>query len=92
MITYNNVKASKLKTKTYHYYHAFTDNKDVNFNVVNQEGGEALRLAKEKIKEWKSSGETRLRIYEVIEIESHIDDSIDLVKEDCVFSEGEYPY
>ena len=92
MITFNNVKQSQLKSKTYHYYHAFTDNKDVNFNVVNEEGGEAFELAKQKIKEWEKLGETRLRIYEVIEMENPSDGEIDLVEETCVFMKGDYPH
>lgn len=61
-------------------YHAFTDEKD--------EYTATLEQAKSIINEWRDEGYVNLRIYELTS-----DDTLDdEVNEDCIFSEGNYPW
>ena len=60
-------------------YHAFTDERD--------EYRETYELAMEDIEYWRDEGYGNFRIYEQIRDSEGL-----LIKEDCIFSEGEFPW
>lgn len=66
-----------MKVKT---YHVFTDERDEWVNTLKQ--------AKLIVNEWKEEGYINFRIYEETS-EYNIDDE---VQEDCIYSEGNFPW
>ena len=64
-------------------YHVFTDNYD--------DFTESLDHANTIIKTWKKQGEVNLRIYEMTyqTKDDYKDDNV--LNEDCIFSEGNFP-
>lgn len=90
--TYNNVPEKYLKVKRYYYYHVFTDNEDQYFDILElgQENAEVEAYA--QMEKWKAEGAENLRIYIVDEHEDYRDGHIETILEDCIYSEGNYPY
>lgn len=90
--TYNNVPEKYLKLKRYHYFHVFTDNEDQYFDILTLGMENAEIEAYAQMEKWKAEGAENLRIYIVDEQEDYRDGNIETFVEDCVYSEGNYPY
>lgn len=90
--TYNNVPEKYLKIDKYFYYHVFTDNEDAYFNILKLGEDLARKQAFDLKDEWVKDGCERVRVYIVEEEEDYRDGAIDKIREDCIFSLGDYPY
>lgn len=96
--TLNNVLPKFVKTAEFHYYHIFTDNKDEYINIEKESilphinKASALKMVMEMISKWKESGAENIRVYEVEEWEDYRDGNVELIKEDCIYSIGNYPF